>query len=83
MTETVLNKTIRNLESKMLIKPMPVPGSKKKMYILYDVCPDEAVTGGAWYSEHEFESEFVEVLNQHCFKVLQQKVGKFCEPHQY
>ena len=75
MTDNVVNKTVKTLESKMLIKTIKsVPASKKKMYILYDVCPDEAVTGGAWYSDQEFESEFVEVLNQHCLKFLQQKV---------
>jgi predicted transcriptional regulator len=75
MTESVVSKTIKKLESKMLIKSVKsVPASKKRMYILYDVSPDEAVTGGAWYSDQEFESEFVEVLNQHCFRFLQQKV---------
>ncbi len=52
--------------------------------MLYDVKPDESLTGGAWYSDQEFESEFIEVLNQHCFKFLQQKVSLlvlyiFCE----
>jgi DNA-directed RNA polymerase III subunit RPC6 len=32
------------------------------------------VTGGSWYSDQDFESEFVDVLNQQCFKFLQQKV---------
>ena len=48
--------------------------SKKKVYMLYNLEPDRSVTGGAWYSEQEFESEFVEVLNQQCYKFLVQKV---------
>jgi DNA-directed RNA polymerase III subunit RPC6 len=32
------------------------------------------VTGGAWYSDQDFESEFVEILNQQCFRFLQQKL---------
>ena len=49
--------------------------SKKKVYMLFNVEPDISVTGGAWYSDQDFESEFVEVLNQQCYKYLQQKVG--------
>lgn len=48
--------------------------SKKKVYMLYNVQPDRSVTGGAWYSDQDFESEFVEVLNQQCFKFLHSKV---------
>lgn len=44
--------------------------------MLYNLQPDRSVTGGAWYSDQDFESEFVEVLNQQCFKFLQSKVGK-------
>jgi len=43
--------------------------------MLYNLEPDRSVTGGAWYSDQDFESEFVEVLNQQCFKYLEQKVG--------
>ena len=48
--------------------------SKKKVYMLFNLEPDITVTGGAWYSDQDFESEFVEVLNQQCYKFLQQKV---------
>lgn len=50
--------------------------SKKKVYMLFTLEPDISVTGGAWYSDQDFESEFVEVLNQQCFKFLEQKVMK-------
>ena len=42
--------------------------------MLFSLEPDITVTGGAWYSDQDFESEFVEVLNQQCYKFLQQKV---------
>lgn len=51
--------------------------------MLYNLQPDRSVTGGAWYSDQDFESEFVEVLNQQCFKFLQTKVWllrKYHEP---
>ena len=72
-------KTLKTLESKKLIKSVKSvqQGLKKKVYMIADLTPDESVTGGAWYSDQDFESEFVEVLNQQCLKYLQQKVGQF------
>ncbi|XP_063774220.1 DNA-directed RNA polymerase III subunit RPC6 isoform X2 [Pseudophryne corroboree] len=71
---TEINKILKNMESKKLIKAVKsVAASKKKVYMLYNVQPDRSVTGGAWYSDQDFESEFVEVLNQQCFKFLQSK----------
>ena len=32
--------------------------------MLYHLEPDRSVTGGAWYSDQDFESEFVDILNQ-------------------
>ncbi|XP_067136463.1 DNA-directed RNA polymerase III subunit RPC6 [Centruroides vittatus] len=72
---TQVNKILRNLESKKFIKAVKsVSASKKKVYMLYNVEPDRSVTGGAWYSDQEFESEFVDILNQQCYRYLQQKV---------
>ncbi|XP_032881628.1 DNA-directed RNA polymerase III subunit RPC6 [Amblyraja radiata] len=71
---TEINKILKNMESKKLIKAVKsVAASKKKVYMLYNLQPDRSVTGGAWYSDQDFESEFVEVLNQQCFKFLQNK----------
>ncbi|XP_077427985.1 DNA-directed RNA polymerase III subunit RPC6 [Vanacampus margaritifer] len=71
---TEINKILKNLESKKLIKAVKsVAASKKKVYMLFNVQPDRSVTGGAWYSDQDFESEFVEVLNQQCFKFLHDK----------
>nr|XP_026692415.1 DNA-directed RNA polymerase III subunit RPC6-like [Ciona intestinalis] len=71
---TEVNKILKNLESKKIIKAVKsVAAAKRKVYMLYNLQPDRSVTGGAWYSDQDFESEFVEVLNQQCFKFLQQK----------
>ncbi|CAI9725220.1 DNA-directed RNA polymerase III subunit RPC6-like [Octopus vulgaris] len=73
---TQVNKILKNLESKKLIKAVKsVAASKKKVYMLYELEPDRSVTGGAWYSDQDFESEFVEVLNQQCFKYLNEKAA--------
>ena len=71
---TALNKTLKNLETKKLIKSVAsVNANKKKVYMLFDLEPDRSITGGAWYSGKEFESEFVEILNEQCFHYLCEK----------
>uniref|UniRef100_V5H108 DNA-directed RNA polymerase III subunit RPC6 n=1 Tax=Ixodes ricinus TaxID=34613 RepID=V5H108_IXORI len=72
---TSLNKILKNLQSKKLIKAVKsVSASKKKVYMLFNLEPDRSITGGAWYSDQDFESEFVEVLNQQCHRFLQKKL---------
>ncbi|RWS04479.1 DNA-directed RNA polymerase III subunit RPC6-like protein [Dinothrombium tinctorium] len=72
---TLLNKVLKTMEGKKLIKSVKsVAASKKKLYMLYDIEPDVSITGGSWYSNQDFESEFVEILNQQCFRFLQEKL---------
>jgi DNA-directed RNA polymerase III subunit RPC6 len=43
---TALNKTLKNLETKKLIKSVAsVNASKKKVYMLFDLEPDRSITG--------------------------------------
>ncbi|XP_066911248.1 DNA-directed RNA polymerase III subunit RPC6-like [Clytia hemisphaerica] len=74
---TAVNKVLKNLESKKLIKAVnSVAAGKRKVYMLFNLEPDASVTGGAWYSDQDFEAEFVDILNQQCFKFLQQKAAQ-------
>lgn len=41
--------------------------------MLYNLEPDRSLTGGAWYQDQEFESEFVEILNIQCHRYLLQR----------
>jgi len=67
-----LTKVLKSLESKRLIKVVKtVNAVKKKVYMLYSLEPDPAVTGGAWYSEQDFDTEFVEIVNQQCYRYLE------------
>jgi len=73
--QTQLNKVLKSLESRRLIKAVKsVNATKKKVYMLFNLEPDRSVTGGAWYSENDFESEFVEILNQQCYRFLFHKL---------
>ncbi|XP_022646169.1 DNA-directed RNA polymerase III subunit RPC6-like isoform X2 [Varroa destructor] len=78
-----LNKVLKNLETKKLIKVVKsVSASKKRLYMLYELEPDRSVTGGAWYSGQEFESEFVEILQQQCYRFLAHKGKNAAEKYQ-
>ena len=69
-----INKILKNLESKKLIKGVTsVAASKKKLYMLAELTPDVADNGGTWYSNNDFQSEFVDVLSEQCFAFLQNK----------
>jgi len=58
-----LTKILKDLEKKNYIKWVrPVASKSKKMYMLYDVEPAKELTGGPWYTDHEFDQDFVNVL---------------------
>lgn len=69
-----MSKVLKNLETKKLIKAVKsVNASKKKLYMLYQLEPDKSVTGGAWYSETEFESEYVQILHEQCYNFIKSR----------
>ena len=73
--QTQLAKVLKTLEGKKLIKSVKtVNATKKKVYMLYNLEPDHSVTGGAWYNEQDFDSEFVEILNQQCYRWVRSEI---------
>lgn len=82
LMHTQLQKILKSLETKKFVKVVKsVAASKKKVYMLYNLKPDESITGGAWYQDQDFETEFVDILNQQCYRFLEQKREKMkiCE----
>jgi len=58
-----LNKTIKDLESRSLIKHVrSVTSKSRKLYMLFDTVPTKEITGGPWYTDQEFDHAFVEEL---------------------
>jgi DNA-directed RNA polymerase III subunit RPC6 len=39
-----------------------VTAKAKKLYVIYDLQPAKEITGGPWYTELEFDHEFVSEL---------------------
>ena len=46
------------------------------MYLLYDVTPDSSLTGGPWWSNGEFDNQFVELLHKICSQLLEKRLVK-------
>jgi len=50
-----------------------VQSKNKKVYMRYDVDPSREITGGAWYTNAEFDSEFIQQLNDTCYIIICKK----------
>ena len=69
-----LTKTLKILEQRNLIKSVrSVVSKSKKLYMLYDVIPAKEITGGPWYTDQEFDSEFVDHLRDHIVEVVRHR----------
>jgi len=66
-----ISKILRSLEGRQLIKAVKSVASKnRKVYMLYELEPSREITGGAWYTEQEFDGEFISVLTDLCHKFI-------------
>jgi DNA-directed RNA polymerase III subunit RPC6 len=60
-----LSKILKLLEVRKLIKSVRSVASKsKKLYMLYNEKPTKEITGGPWYTEQEFDQQFVDELGR-------------------
>lgn len=58
-----LTKTLKILEQRNLVKAVRSVSSKsKKLYMLFDTVPAKDITGGPWYTDQEFDHEFIDEL---------------------
>lgn len=75
LNQSALTKVLKAMESKKMIKSVTsVQAAKKKMYLLYDVTPDSSLTGGPWWSNGEFDNQFVELLHKICSQLLEKRL---------
>ena len=61
--QQALNKIFKALETRRLIKPVKSVSSKK-VYMLYNLAPAKELTGGPWYTELEFDHEFINEMRK-------------------
>jgi DNA-directed RNA polymerase III subunit RPC6 len=75
-----MNKILKSLETRRLIKQVKsVTAKNKKLYMLFNLTPSTELTGGVWYSDLEFDHEFISELRtflMHCVRRL--NAGQGC-----
>lgn len=73
----LVNASIKSLEKRNLIKSLKsVKNPTKKLYILSELEPSVELTGGSWYTDQEFDLEFIEALSKQCYKFIYAKVNQ-------
>ena len=71
LAQAQITKIFKSLESRKLIKAVKsVSQQNRKVYMLYELEPSREITGGAWYTEHEYDAEFINVLREQCEKFI-------------
>lgn len=74
--QQALNKIFKTLESRQLIKPVKsVTAKSKKLYMLYNLTPSKELTGGVWYSDLEFDHEFIDELRSFILQCVRKLNG--------
>ena len=72
--QQTLTKTLKALEANNHIKSVKSVTSKtKKLYMLYDLVPSREITGGPWYTDQEFDYDFVDGLAQVVYQYTRQE----------
>jgi DNA-directed RNA polymerase III subunit RPC6 len=63
--QQALTKIFKALETRRLIKPVKSVAAKaKKLYMAYNLTPAKELTGGPWYTELEFDHEFINEMRK-------------------
>ncbi|KAL9184701.1 hypothetical protein ACHAXT_012671 [Thalassiosira profunda] len=74
--QATLTKIFKQLEARRLIKPIKAVTAKtKKLYMLYDLTPSKEITGGPWYSDYEFDHEFIAELRNFILMCIRRMNG--------
>eukprot|EP01038_Epipyxis_sp_PR26KG_P005909 gene5909-8152_t len=69
-----VTKILKVLEQRNLIKGIrSVVNNSKILYMLYEMVPAKEVTGGPWYSDHEFDHDFVSALSDFIVKIVEKQ----------
>lgn len=74
VNQNTLTKTLKSLEGRHLIKTAKSVKSKsKKLYMLYELTPAKEITGGPWYTDQEFDYEFVKHLSTYVLSYVKEQ----------
>ncbi|WFD44900.1 34-kDa subunit of RNA polymerase III (C) [Malassezia psittaci] len=70
--QTVLNRCLKSLEQKQLVKAVKsVKFPTRKIYMLYNLTPSIELSGGPWYTDNELDTGFIHELSMACLRYVQ------------
>ncbi|CAL5219533.1 g1384 [Coccomyxa viridis] len=68
-----VTRILKTLEGRGLVKNVKsVQHANRKVYMLAELEPASEITGGAWYTNQEFDAAFIDVLREFCHKYIQE-----------
>mmetsp|Transcript_8655 Transcript_8655/g.23255 ORF Transcript_8655/g.23255 Transcript_8655/m.23255 type:complete len:285 (-) Transcript_8655:628-1482(-) len=69
-----ITKILKTLEARKLVKSVKnVNNPSRKVYMAYELEPSRELTGGAWYTENQFDAAFIDALRDACMQFIQRK----------
>ncbi|KAI0646594.1 RNA polymerase Rpc34 subunit-domain-containing protein [Trametes meyenii] len=72
--QTVVDRCLKSLTQKRMIKTVPdVQHPTRRIYMLENLQPALALTGGPWYTDKELDTEFIKLLSDVCLKFIREK----------
>jgi DNA-directed RNA polymerase III subunit RPC6 len=58
------------MENHAWLQNFLLQNKNRKVYMLFELDPSREVTGGAWYTEQDYDAEFVDVVKQQCLHFI-------------
>ncbi|KDQ13864.1 hypothetical protein BOTBODRAFT_45033 [Botryobasidium botryosum FD-172 SS1] len=72
--QTVLNRCLKTLEQKSLVKSIKsVQFPTRKLYMLSHLTPSTDVSGGPWYTDNELDTEFIRTVMASCLAFIKSR----------
>ncbi|KAM0674487.1 DNA-directed RNA polymerase III subunit RPC6 [Gurleya vavrai] len=72
--QNLINKILKQMENKKMIKSLKSVKNNRKVYVLYDDKPNEELTGGVWFNEGDVDNELVDEIS----KIIYSYICKKC-----
>lgn len=77
---TVINKALKSLQSKNLIKEVTsVKHKTRKIVMGVEFEPSEEISGGTWYQDGALDIAFIKILRQQCRRLMEDLKVATCE----
>eukprot|EP00633_Aureoumbra_lagunensis_P005761 CAMPEP_0197319580 /NCGR_PEP_ID=MMETSP0891-20130614/55520_1 /TAXON_ID=44058 ORGANISM="Aureoumbra lagunensis, Strain CCMP1510" /NCGR_SAMPLE_ID=MMETSP0891 /ASSEMBLY_ACC=CAM_ASM_000534 /LENGTH=302 /DNA_ID=CAMNT_0042810591 /DNA_START=84 /DNA_END=992 /DNA_ORIENTATION=- len=74
LQQQTLNKTLKLLETRKFVKIVKsVQQKTKKLYMAFELEPTRDISGGPWYTDQEFDTEFVTEIQKVIMQFIKQK----------